>query len=412
MKNRSSKAKIFHAVEHGTVSDVLKELEKNCDLTIKDKWARTPLLLAIETGDIAKAKILLDAGANRNDKGPCAKLPVGYAIEHDDDEMLQWLIEKGFHFDVCDYFGDTPLINAAENGSTKCVKVLINAGVNIFKKDEEGDTAIASATNADIANLLIKAGDDINDIDKGYITEIDHKVRCELLSLRNNEIIDVTEEEYIENIGRIFGKSNPEICTKKFWYEMVRSGASAWKAHGTFNYRNPEPIWTYNRFGKSITDIGNGEYIEIAGEHEDHYDQDFCIYNEVFHHRGNGEFTIYMYPKEVFPPTDFHTATLVNEYIYIIGNLGYNEERAYGTTPVYRLNTRTFKIDKVVTKGDNPRWIYHHKAYYDGKSIIRIKGGNILSTDEGKEASYLNKDNYDLCLNTFKWTCCKTHQLP
>ena len=61
----------------------------------------------------------------------------------------------------------------------------------------------------------------------------------------------------------------------------------------------------------------------IAGEHEDYYDPDFCIYNDVVVLGLDGSVEIYGYPKDVFPPTDFHTATLVGDRVIVIGRLGY-----------------------------------------------------------------------------------------
>lgn len=55
-------------------------------------------------------------------------------------------------------------------------------------------------------------------------------------------------------------------------------------------------------------------------------------------YKDNGDFKILSCPKNIFPPTDFHTATLVGEYIYIIGNLGYIEQRINQETPVYKLS--------------------------------------------------------------------------
>ena len=80
---------------------------------------------------------------------------------------------------------------------------------------------------------------------------------------------------------------------------MVKSGESAYRARKLFdhNYSTSEhPVWCYERFGKTINALGDGKFIEIAGEHEDYYMDDFCIYNDVFVHNGDGKFEIYIYP--------------------------------------------------------------------------------------------------------------------
>ncbi len=392
---------LFHAIAYGSIAEVEKLLDDKFDITALDHWERTPFLLAIQAGNIEKLKLLLNAGADLNDKGRCGMLVLEYAIRSDDDKMLKCLVELGCNIEEYNEFGSTPLMEASKYGAVKCVKALIDLGADIFKKDRgqfSRKTAIAETYRADIALLLAKAGDDLSDINPHP------PVKLEVFGIDKQEKINIEKQEYLEQKHRVFGTSNPELCKKKFWYEMVRTSAGAWKARDQFNdtRHDDPPVWCYERYGQTITDLGNGEYIEIAGEHEDYYDPDFCIYNEVFHHRGNGEFDIYMYPKEVFPPTDFHSATLVDEFIYIIGNLGYRGERLYGTTPVYRLNIKTFEIEKIDTKGEMPGWIRKHKAYYDGKSVIRIKGGVIECNSDQKQFNSVN--DYELCLKTFTWT--------
>jgi hypothetical protein len=78
-----------------------------------------------------------------------------------------------------------------------------------------------------------------------------------------------------------------------------------------------------------IPELPPGRVIEIPGEHEGFYDTNFCIFNDVIVHRGDGSFDIYGCPLDIFPPTDFHTATLVGNSIYIIGSLGYRGARRY-----------------------------------------------------------------------------------
>ena len=57
--------------------------------------------------------------------------------------------------------------------------------------------------------------------------------------------------------------------------------------------------------GQSQTELPDGRLICVAGEHEDSYDPDFHIYNDVVVFDPSGEYEIYGYPQNVFPPTDF-----------------------------------------------------------------------------------------------------------
>jgi len=90
------------------------------------------------------------------------------------------------------------------------------------------------------------------------------------------------------------------------------------------------PTWSFDRFGQSVTEMPDGRTVYIGGEHEDHYDPDFCIYNDVAVKYPDGAVDFYCYRKSDFPPTDFHSASLVGKKIVIIGGLGYVEERIPG----------------------------------------------------------------------------------
>ena len=82
------------------------------------------------------------------------------------------------------------------------------------------------------------------------------------------------------------------------------------------------PIWNFERMGSTRTPHPDGRMICIGGEHEDYYNPDFCIYNDDDVLDLDGSIEIYRYPKDHFPPTDFHTAILLGERVIIIGQLG------------------------------------------------------------------------------------------
>jgi hypothetical protein len=164
-----------------------------------------------------------------------------------------------------------------------------------------------------------------------------------------------------------------------------------------------DPIWCAQRFGQSLTALPDGRVILIAGEHEDHYDPDFCIYNDVFVHAPDGSIAIFGYPETVFPPTDFHTATLMSEAIVVIGSLGYHGARRPGETPVFRLDLATFRIERLETRGDVPGWIYMHRAEAAGPREIRVRGGTVVTTRDGRETHEANTHTFVLDLDRLTW---------
>lgn len=209
---------------------------------------------------------------------------------------------------------------------------------------------------------------------------------------------------------QVFGIQNPTNITNPFYQWVIKHNLSAWDIqksiidcyHNDTN-QNVKPIWSQDRMGQSRTILPDGRIVLIGGEYEDAYDPNFCIYNDVTVIYPNGDIKIYNYPKSVFPPTDFHTATLIgsgdSEHIIIIGSLGYPEDRKFSHTPVYRLNTRSFKIEQVATR-NSIDWIHHHNAVLKDNRII-VTGGQVLIDETMPLLN--NIDTWILNLNTLIW---------
>jgi hypothetical protein len=115
---------------------------------------------------------------------------------------------------------------------------------------------------------------------------------------------------------------------------------------------------------------------------------------------------IYGYPELTFPPTDFHTATRVDDRLILIGSLGYGGHRRYGHTPVYALDLETFAIEPLATEGDMPGRIHRHHAGLepDGQTV-RVSGGEILRPDAGDNGRNDHNDRvFRLDLRSLRWT--------
>jgi len=265
---------------------------------------------------------------------------------------------------------------------------------------------MSKASHRDIIEALYARGGDLG--------ELEAKVRRDFIGIGTAETLPVSREEFRAGRSRRFGTANPEHMRVPFWNAMVRCG---WPAYfGAKHFGDEEcsvccldgkrdPVWCHDRFGMSLTRLPDGRFIQIAGEHEDHYDPDFCIYNDVFIHDGKGGFEILGYPEDVFPPTDFHSATLVAPWIYIIGNLGYLDHRGR-ETPVFRLHTETGGIERVATRGTSPGWIHRHRAtLVNGR--IRVSGGKLFTTTaDGNSDLVDNPAPGELDLATLTWQPC------
>lgn len=231
--------------------------------------------------------------------------------------------------------------------------------------------------------------------------------------------------------GRVFGVANPERMQCAFWEWMIRgeeiapagegsleeiglmmregklkSGYGPHRARDLFQVpvkRGDGPIWTLERYGVTQTELPDGRVICIGGEHEDSYDPDFCIYNDVVVLQPDGEIEIYGYPNEVFPPTDFHTATLVGEKIVVVDCLGYGQDRRPGFTPVYSLDTSSYSISGMATTGTAPGWIFKHEAHQSASGVINLRGGQFVDSADDKKRVRRNCEEFALGVTTGSW---------
>lgn len=208
---------------------------------------------------------------------------------------------------------------------------------------------------------------------------------------------NTTPEQYVlDGRAEVYGIENPSIMNKPFWKHMVYTHNCPWKCRNENKWDEdeypeaphvPSPMWCFDRFGRTRTELPDGRRVYIAGEYDDSYDPDFFIYNDVIvvdprvTPFGPESVTIYGYPLDVFPATDSHTSTLYTEpgtekqYIAIVGGQGYGGEDGphKSTTTVYRLDLQNFSIEKSnIQEFEGPgKRLDHHRA-------------NLLETDEVK----------------------------
>ncbi len=218
--------------------------------------------------------------------------------------------------------------------------------------------------------------------------------------IREKGAIPIQEVEFDSTKADLscrIGRRNPDRFEDPYYHYMVATGLAAYRA----GKHNGMPRWCNKRFGTTHTILEDRTLIQIGGEHEDFYDEDFHIYNDVIRITPTGEVTIWGYPEHIFPPTDFHSATLLGDSILIIGGLDYKQNRKAGITRMYRLSLDDYSIRKVSHTGENPGWIHRHLAVHDPKqNCPYVFGGQLF---DGKE--YVdNLSLYTFDLKTKNWT--------
>lgn len=214
------------------------------------------------------------------------------------------------------------------------------------------------------------------------------------------------------------GNGNPEPVHNAYVQMMIETRKPAFWAQSKFGIpvRAPQnghshhrrradgPLWCFTRFGRTVTQLPDGRILWIGGEHEDWYDENFCIYNDVVVENTDGSLEVCFYAEDAFPPTDFHTATLAGDALILIGSLGYGDRRRIGETQVLRLDLGNLSITALATRGDEPGWIHRHQAEYDRRAhAVTIWGGTLIEHGPNGQVSVPNTGEFTLDLATQTW---------
>jgi ankyrin repeat protein len=398
-RDRLGWGRLHEAVALGSLADVHAALTAGEPLEGRDFWFRTPWLIALQIGDLAKAQLLRDWGADLQARGHCDYPSLFYPIWGRHLDIVRWLLREGADVHLTDQFDTTALVEAVRVDDLACVDLLLEAGADVQATPR--NPIVEYAQSREMMQRLLEAGADLAQLgcaEQRVLLGLPRSWDCALAA--------VSADDYRQGATRVFGRTNPERMPFPYWQDMIRAGKSAYSGRQHAGGMDPTaagPGWSADRFGQSLTLLPDGRAIQIAGEHEDFYDPDFCIYNDVFVHQPGGSIDIFGYPRSDFPPTDFHTATLAGDAIYVIGSLGYQGTRQYGKTPVYRLDLMTFRIDRLDTTGDCPGWIFKHRAAVVGPATVRVWGGTVVTETGGKEFHDLNPDVFMLNLADCRW---------
>lgn len=233
------------------------------------------------------------------------------------------------------------------------------------------------------------------------------ELACQADPRHNREAPPVlSEEEFLAWRSPRIVAGNPVRSNHPLRHWLVRTRLSAYQAnrlfHGPSSF-TAGPAWCFSRYGNSETVLDDGRVIHIGGEHEDHYDPDFYIYNDVTVIAPDGTIDIVDYSPDIFPPTDFHSASLVDGAIFIIGCLGHPDQRVIGQTPVFKFDIGSRAISRIDTTGESPGWISRHSAELcpDTQTLI-VRGGDILHDEDLPQID--NIDTWSFDISNFHWT--------
>ena len=331
-----------------------------------------------------------------------------WAIAEDDYRSVQPWLDASAMPDPEEHLLNECLHAAIEADHLLCAEWLLEVGANPNAQTEWGEQLLQFASSQLMVALLVAHGL-LLDHDYGRAS----RLLLGLVAEHDSALITCSFSDFEAHREPRYGSRNGEDITSPFHVSMIESGESAYGAgeHFKFDRSFNEPewkhIWNVARFGQSTTLLPDGRYVQIGGEHEDYYDPDFFIYNDVVVHTlpsAPGEpwqRQVFAYPREIFPPTDNHSATLVGEDIIVIGNLGYSDERIEGHTPVYALHWPSMQFRELTSHGPAPGWIHKHQAKLVRPGVIALQEGRIYRAPNHYAA---NGNTWELDLGSLCWT--------
>lgn len=388
--------KLHHAARYGTPEDIRRELPNADPVKTYDSFdsyveCPSPLAEAVISGKVENLSTLLDAieeNGNIND-GEVERC-FAEAVKSQNAELVKIFLQKQ-NKNLDQYLKAT-----VKSYDVNMLKMLLENGADVrqvtdlcyysdspySKLDANGEPLIRA-----YIDTLLECGWKVEYLEE---RDQDRYVTGAYLIPRQ----DMSAPDFTDPARQCTGNANPEERNTPYYYEMLRTGQSSFSARRWLG-ELPEKAWTADRFGQTTTALPDGSWVQIGGEHGNSYDPDFMIFSDVILLTPKKLPRVFFYPPTVFPPTDAHSATLIGESIWIIGNLGCPSHRQPHQTPVFRLDLSDFSMHQMTTTGDLPGWISGHTATEEN-GMITIAGGKVYDQSLEKNTATFTLDTRNL----------------
>lgn len=153
-------------------------IDAGANVHAKSSAGDTPLSYAAAAGSPDAVLLLLKNGADPNITGAYNLVPLHYAVEllasPGGDQAVTALIDAGAKLDMQNKWGKTPLARAAALGSPAAVMLLLNAGAEPGSALFFASQLIGHRGGKEVIKALVEKGAEINAIDTGGRTPLDH----------------------------------------------------------------------------------------------------------------------------------------------------------------------------------------------------------------------------------------------
>lgn len=142
-----------------------------------------PTLNLFKARDIEQVQRWIDAGADVNARNKKGATPLFNAARKGWPDAVRLLLRSGASIDVSNQSGQSLAMAVARCSSKECLDLLVKAGLNPLVKGESGESGLMLATNIEVMQALIDAGDRIDDTDSLGRTVVHYIANRDLCSV-------------------------------------------------------------------------------------------------------------------------------------------------------------------------------------------------------------------------------------
>jgi len=146
--------------------EIARQLVDNgADVSVADKYGRTPLHFALKNGHLVVVRLLMESGADFSIADKYGQAPLHFASANGHELVVRLLIDNGADISVADQDGWTPLHTASMNGYEAVVRLLIDSGADVSAANPAGwpPLLLASVNGYEaVVRLLIDNGANVS----------------------------------------------------------------------------------------------------------------------------------------------------------------------------------------------------------------------------------------------------------